>query len=80
MGTAVGYSALLLAERLPLAEIDTIEIDALRNERAISVMQAAGFEQRVRCHLGTQEKCFPRSQGCMILFTLTVRRGNTSAI
>ena len=52
MGTAIGYSALLLAEHFPLAEIDTIEIDALRNERAVSVMQAAGFEQRVRCHLG----------------------------
>lgn len=52
VGTAIGYSALLLAEHFPLAEIDTIEIDALRNERAVSVMQAAGFEQRVRCHLG----------------------------
>ena len=47
VGTAIGYSALLLAEHFPLAEID-----ALRNERAVSVMQAAGFEQRVRCHLG----------------------------
>ena len=47
VGTAIGYSALLLAEYFPLAEIDTIEIDALRNERAVSVMQAAGFEQRV---------------------------------
>ena len=52
VGTAIGYSALFLAEHFPLAEIDTIEIDALRNERAVSVMQAAGFEQRVRCHLG----------------------------
>lgn len=52
VGTAIGYSALLLAEHFPLAEIDTIEIDALRNERAVSVMQAAGFEQRVRCHWG----------------------------
>ena len=52
VGTATGYSALLLAEHFPLAEIDTIEIDALRNERAVSVMQAAGFERRVRCHLG----------------------------
>ena len=52
VGTAIGYSALLLAEHFPLAEIDTIEIDALRNERTVSVMQAAGFEQRVRCHLG----------------------------
>ncbi|MFR6111832.1 MAG: endolytic transglycosylase MltG [Dialister invisus] len=52
VGTAIGYSALFLAEHFPLAEIDTIEIDALRNERAVSVMQAAGFEQRVRRHLG----------------------------
>lgn len=79
VGTAIGYSALLLAEHF-LAEIDTIEIDALRNERAVSVMQAAGFEQRVRCHLGMREKCFLRSQGRMILFTLTGRKGSTSAI
>lgn len=59
VGTAVGYSALLLAERLPLAEIDTIEIDALRNERAVSVMQAAGFEKRVRCHLGDAGEVLP---------------------
>lgn len=63
VGTAVGYSALLLAERLPLAEIDTIEIDALRNERAISVMQAAGFEQRVRCHLGDAGEVLPTLTG-----------------
>lgn len=80
VGTAIGYSALFLAEHFPLAEIDTIEIDALRNERAVSVMQAAGFEQRVRCHLGTREKCFLHSQGRMILFTLTGRKGSTSAI
>ena len=80
VGTATGYSALLLAEHFLLAEIDTIEIDALRNERAVSVMQAAGFEQRVRCHLGAREKLVPPSQGRMILFTLSGRKGRTSAI
>ena len=63
VGTAIGYSALLLAEHFPLAEIDTIEIDALRNERAVSVMQAAGFEQRVRCHLGDAGEVLPALTG-----------------
>ena len=59
VGTATGYSALFL----PLAEIDTIEIDALRNERAVSVMQAAGFERRVRCHLGDAGEVLPALAG-----------------
>lgn len=63
VGTAIGYSALLLAEYFPLTEIDTIEIDALRNERAVSVMQAAGFEQRVRCHLGDAGEVLPALTG-----------------
>lgn len=63
VGTAIGYSALLLAEHFPLAEIDTIEIDALRNERAVSVMQAAEFEQRVRCHLGDAGEVLPALAG-----------------
>ena len=52
IGTAIGYSALLLAERFPLAEIDTLEIDPARHARAEEVMRAAGFSQRVHCHLG----------------------------
>lgn len=63
VGTATGYSALFLAEHFPLAEIDTIEIDALRNERAVSVMQAAGFERRVRCHLGDAGEVLPALAG-----------------
>ena len=63
VGTAIGYSALFLAEHFPLAEIDTIEIDALRNERAVSVMQAAGFERRVRCHLGDAGEVLPALAG-----------------
>lgn len=52
IGTAIGYSSLLLAERFPLAEIDTLEIDPVRHARAEEVMRAAGFSQRVHCHLG----------------------------
>ena len=80
VGTATGYSALLLAEHFLLAEIDTIEIDALGNYRAFPAMLGDVFQQRARCIWGTREKCFPHSQGRMILFTLTGRKGSTSAI
>lgn len=63
VGTAIGYSTLCLAEHFPKAEIDTIEIDALRNERALEVMEIAGFSSRVRCHLGDAEEILPTLQG-----------------
>lgn len=63
VGTAIGYSALCLAEHFPLAEIDTIEIDALRCRRALSVMERAGFTDRVRCHLGDAEEILPTLPG-----------------
>lgn len=52
IGTAIGYSALLLAERFPSSEIDTIEVDPERHEIAVSAMKEAGMEDRVHCHLG----------------------------
>lgn len=63
VGTAIGYSTLCLAEHFPKAEIDTIEIDALRNERALEVMEKAGFSSRVHCHLGDAGEIIPTLQG-----------------
>ena len=80
VGTAIGYSALLLAEYFPLAEIDTIEIDALRNERLYPSCRRQDSSSVSGVIWGTREKCFLRSQGRMILFTLTGRKGSTSAI
>lgn len=52
IGTAIGFSALLMASRCQEAEIDTIEIDKDRYHRAVAAIQAAGCEGRIRCHLG----------------------------
>ena len=63
IGTAIGYSSLLLAERFPLAEIDTLEIDPARHARAEEVMRAAGFSQRVHCHLGDAAELLETLEG-----------------
>lgn len=52
IGTAIGYSALMMAEKFPKAEIDTLEIDETRHTMAETVMRRAGVSERVRCHLG----------------------------
>lgn len=63
IGTAIGYSALLLAMRFPEAEIDTLEIDPKRHSRAMEVMERAGLAERVHCHLGDAAELLPQMQG-----------------
>lgn len=63
IGTAIGYSALLLAERFPQAEIDTLEIDPVRHARALSVMERVGISSRVHCHLGDAAEILPTLSG-----------------
>ena len=63
VGTAVGFSALLMAERCPEAEIDTIETDLARHARAVRAVREAGCEDRVRCHLGDAADVIPRLAG-----------------
>ena len=48
IGTAIGYSALLMAEQFPEAEIDTVELDEGRHHMAEEVMERAGFAGRVQ--------------------------------
>lgn len=52
IGTAIGYSALLLGERFPEAEIDTVEVDETRHGIAEKAMERAGMADRIHCHLG----------------------------
>lgn len=47
IGTAIGYSALRMAEALPDAEIITIEIDPKRAEQAAQYIRAAGATGRI---------------------------------
>jgi predicted O-methyltransferase YrrM len=63
IGTAIGYSALLLHEACPTAEIDTIELDPKRHEIAQNTMLEAGIEDQVRCHLGDAADIIPALRG-----------------
>lgn len=63
IGTAIGYSALLMAERFPKAEIDTVELDEERYRRAKEVMERAGLASRVHCHLGDAGEVIPTLSG-----------------
>lgn len=63
IGTAIGFSALLMGERCPGAEIDTIEIDEARHARAVQAVTDAGQADRIHCHLGDAAAIIPALQG-----------------
>lgn len=63
IGTAIGYSALLLAERFPEAEVDTVELDEKRRARALRAVEEAGAAGRVRCLAGDAAEVIPRLSG-----------------
>ncbi|VEF47703.1 O-methyltransferase family 3 [Bacillus freudenreichii] len=47
IGTAIGYSALRMADALPDTKITTIEIDPIRAAQAAQYIQAAGADGRI---------------------------------
>ena len=63
IGTAIGYSALLMGERFPEAEIDTIEVDENRHGLAKKVMERARMSGRIHCHLGDAAQIIPTLKG-----------------
>lgn len=63
IGTAVGFSALFMAERYPGAEIDTVELDPDRHARAVRATADAGCAGRIRCHLGDAADIIPSLSG-----------------
>lgn len=63
IGTAIGYSALLLAERFPEAAVDTVELDEKRRARAQRAVEEAGAAGRVRCLAGDAAEVIPRLTG-----------------
>lgn len=63
IGTAIGYSALLLAERFPEAAVDTVELDEKRRARALRAVEEAGAAGRVRCLAGDAAEVIPRLTG-----------------
>lgn len=52
IGTAIGYSALLLSDALPEAEITTLELDEARADTAARFFAAAGRTSRIRLLCG----------------------------
>lgn len=62
IGTAIGFSTLLLGISCPGASIDTVEIDEERHALAEKVMNEAGLS-RVHCHLGDAGDIIPSLSG-----------------
>lgn len=63
IGTAIGFSALMMAEKFPEAEIDTLEIDENRHAMAEDGMRRAGVSERVHCHLGDAADILEKLKG-----------------
>lgn len=63
IGTAIGFSALLLAERFPGAEITTLEIAPVRHARAERAVRDAGCAGRIHCLLGDAAEILPTLSG-----------------
>ena len=63
IGTAIGYSALLMAERCPDAVVETIELDPVRHARAVRAVREAGCAERVLCHPGDAAEVIGRLAG-----------------
>ena len=63
IGTAIGFSALLMAEVCPEAVVDTVEIDPVRHARAEAAVREAGCSGRITCHLGDAAEVLSRLSG-----------------
>ncbi len=57
-GTAIGYSAILMAEASPSAHIDTVEIDPDMVQAARKNVEAAGLSSRINIILGDAAEVF----------------------
>ena len=63
IGTAIGFSAILLAEACPEADIDTMEIDPVRHARAEAAACEAGLASRIFCRRGDAAEIIPTLVG-----------------
>ncbi len=63
IGAAIGFSAIKMAQALPVCQIDTIERDDSRFEQAQKFIAESGFEERIRIfHADALEMDFSRLQ------------------
>lgn len=63
VGTAIGYSSLLLLSEFPEAHIDTIEVDEQRYRIAEEAVEKAGVSHRWHGHLGDAARAIPTLEG-----------------
>lgn len=52
IGSAIGFSALRMAEALPGAVIDTIERDSIRFTKAVEFIDGSGYQEQIRLFEG----------------------------
>ncbi|MDQ0429978.1 putative O-methyltransferase YrrM [Planomicrobium stackebrandtii] len=48
IGAAIGFSAIKIAEALPASELDTVERDETRYQKAVEFIAQSGFSDRIR--------------------------------
>lgn len=63
VGTAIGYSSLLLLHEFSEVHIDTIEVDEQRFRIAEEAVEKAGVSHRWHGHLGDAAKVIPTLEG-----------------
>lgn len=63
VGTAIGYSSLLLLHEFSEVHIDTIEVDEQRYRIAEEAVEKAGISHRWHGHLGDAAKVIPTLEG-----------------
>ena len=63
VGTAIGYSSLLLLHEFPEVHIDTIEVDEQRYRIAEEAVEKAGVSHRWHGHRGDAARVIPTLEG-----------------
>ena len=74
-GTAIGYSAILMASAAPGAEIETVEIDPDMASLARANISRAGLGDRIRVILGDASEVLPALRGTYDMIFLDSAKG-----
>ena len=74
-GTAIGYSAILMASAEPGAEIETVEIDPDMASLARANISRAGLGDRIRVILGDASEVLPALRGTYDMIFLDSAKG-----
>ncbi|CAM3365522.1 O-methyltransferase [Marinicrinis lubricantis] len=75
IGTAIGYSALVMAEAAPMAQIITLELNEERADRARVNIEAAGMEERIQVVLGDASETIAHQEGTFDFVFIDAAKG-----